>query len=328
MESVHRLAAGSIAVGVAVLGLKYVAYHLTGSIALYSDALESIINLVTAVAALIAIGTSAKPADFNHPYGHHKAEYLSAVLTGALIFAASLSILREAYFGFLNPRQPDAPWEGLLVNGLASAMNGAWCWVLIRQGRKHRSPALVADGRHLLTDVATSAGVLVGVLLVAVTGWAVLDPALAALVALNILWSGWQMLKESVGGLMDAAVSPGTLARIRAQISSNADGAIEAHDLRTRHAGRRTFVDFHLVVPAGMSVSQAHDICDRIEQALKAEVDDALITIHVEPNDKAKHSGIVVLGFGSDVAKENVTREITANRVQGPTVLPLHDGSR
>ena len=294
MDRIQKLAVASIAVGLAVLGLKYVAYRLTGSIALYSDALESIINLVTAVAALIAIRTSAKPADSSHPYGHHKAEYLSAVLTGGLIVVASLVILREAYFGLLNPKQVDAPWEGLIVNGLATAINGAWCWVLIRQGRKHRSPALVADGRHLLTDVATSGGVLVGVLLVAVTGWALLDPALAAFVAVNILWSGWQMLKESVGGLMDAAVPPDTLERIRALISSNVGSAIEAHDLRTRHAGRRTFVDFHLVVPAGMSVSQAHDICDRIEQALKAELDDALITIHVEPDDKAKHSGIVV----------------------------------
>jgi cation diffusion facilitator family transporter len=250
---------------------------------------------VTAVGALIAIWMSAKPADSNHPYGHDKAEYFSAVLTGVLILVASLSILREAYFGVLNPRQLDAPWEGLAVNGLASAINGVWCWVLIRQGKKHRSPALVADGRHLLTDVVTSGGVLIGVLLVAVTGWAVLDPALAAFVALNILWSGWRTLRESVGGLMDAAVPPGTLTRIRALISANAGGAIEAHDLRTRHAGRRTFVDFHLVVPGGMSVSQAHAICDRIEQALKIEVEDALITIHVEPDGKAKHSGIVVL---------------------------------
>ena len=138
--------------------LKFAAYHLTGSIAFYSDALESINNVVTAVAALIGIRMSAKPADSSHPYGHHKAEYFSVVLTGVLIFVASLSILREAYFGVLNPRQLNAPWEGLVVNGLASAIKGAWCGVLIRQGRKHRSPALVADGRHLLTDVVTSGG--------------------------------------------------------------------------------------------------------------------------------------------------------------------------
>jgi cation diffusion facilitator family transporter len=208
MERVQKLAAASMGVSLLVLGLKYAAYHVTGSIAFYSDALESIINVVTAVAALVAIRLSARPADSNHPYGHHKAEYFSAVLTGVLIFVASLSILREAYFGILNPKQLDAPWSGLLLNGLASTINAAWCWILIRQGRKLRSPALVADGRHVLTDVVTSGGVIVGVLLVAVTGWAVLDPAVAALVALNILWSGWQTVKESVGGLMDEAASP------------------------------------------------------------------------------------------------------------------------
>ena len=295
MDRVQKFAVASIAVGFVVLGLKYAAYHVTGSIALYSDALESIINVVTAVAALIAIRTSAKPADSNHPYGHHKAEYFSAVLEGVLIVVAALSILRESYFALLNPKPLDAPWQGLLINGLASAINAAWCLALIRAGRKHRSPALLADARHLLTDVMTSAGVLVGVFLVAVTGWLVLDPLIAALVALNILWSGWRLLKESVGGLMDEAVPPDMLGRIRDLISSNATGAIEAHDLRTRLAGRRTFVDFHLVVPGAMSVTQAHDICDRIEQALRTEVNDALITIHVEPENKAKHSGIVVL---------------------------------
>jgi cation diffusion facilitator family transporter len=295
MDRVQKLATGSIVIGLVVLALKYIAYHRTGSIALYSDALESIINVVTAIAALMAIRTSAKPADSNHPYGHHKAEYFSTVLESVLIVVAALSILREAYFGFLSPKVLIAPWQGMLINGIASAINAGWCFVLIRQGRKHRSPALLADGRHLLTDVLTSAGVLAGIVLATLTGWAVLDPALAALVALNILWSGWRMLKESVGGLMDEACPPETLTRIRDLISANADGAIEAHDLRTRAAGRRTFIDFHLVVPGEMSVALAHEICDRIEAAVRSDIGDALITIHVEPEEKAKHSGIVVL---------------------------------
>lgn len=153
----------------------------------------------------------------------------------------------------------------------------------------------MADGRHLLTDVISSVGVLGGVSLAAITGWAALDPALAALVALNIIWSGWGLVKESIGGLMDEAVPQATLARIREIISANAEGAIEAHDLRTRHAGRMMFIDFHLVVPGSMSVNAAHDICDRIEKAVKEEFPDALISIHVEPDDRAKHSGIVVL---------------------------------
>jgi cation diffusion facilitator family transporter len=289
------MAIGSVAVGVVVLALKYLAYWVTGSVALYSDALESIVNVVTAVAALVAIKTSAKPADADHPYGHHKAEYFSAVVVGVLIVVAAISILYEAYSAFLAPRSITAPLDGLAINGLAGVINAVWCSLLIRQGRRSRSPALIADGRHLLTDVISSAGVLVGVGLAAATGWTVLDPALAALVAVNIVWSGWQLTRESVGGLMDEAVGSKTLTRIREIISTNAQGALEAHDLRTRHAGRMTFIDFHLVVPGEMAVASAHDICDRLETALRAEVEDALITIHVEPAEKAKHTGIVVL---------------------------------
>jgi cation diffusion facilitator family transporter len=153
----------------------------------------------------------------------------------------------------------------------------------------------VADGRHLLTDVISSIGVIAGVALAALTGWALLDPALAVVVALGILWSGWGLMKESLGGLMDEAVPPETLVRVREIISANADGAIEAHDLRTRQAGRMMFIDFHLVVPSSMSVAAAHEICDRLEHAIKTEFFDALISIHVEPDDQAKHSGIVVM---------------------------------
>lgn len=295
MQRVIGLAIGSVVVGVAVLGLKWTAYVLTGSLALYSDALESVINVAAALAALLAVRLSAKPADANHPYGHHKAEYLSAVIEGVLIVLAALEILRHAVAGLMNPAPLLAEPEGLLVNALAGVLNGVWCWVLITRGRALRSPALVADGKHLLTDVLSSAGVLVGVGLAIVTGWSVLDPALAALVAVNILWSGWGLVSESVGGLMDQAAPADELDRIRTIISANADGAIEAHDVRTRAAGRATFVDFHLVVDGGKTVGEAHEICDRIEAALKAEFAQIVITIHVEPEHKAKHSGIVVL---------------------------------
>lgn len=295
MTSTLKLAAGSLAVGIVVLGLKFVAWWMTGSIALYSDALESTVNVATAVATILALRLAAKPADANHPYGHHKVEYFSAVLEGVMIIVAALLILEEAVQGILAPKKLEAPIEGLLVNILASVVNGVWCWVLLSRGRKARSPALVADGKHLLSDVVSSVGVTAGVLLAISTGWSVLDPALAALVALNILWSGWQVMKESLGGLMDEAVAEEELKRIRTLISANADGAIEAHDLRTRHAGRMTFIEFHLVVPGTMTVSDAHEICDRIEQAVKAEIEDALLTIHVEPENKAKHAGIVVL---------------------------------
>jgi cation diffusion facilitator family transporter len=295
MDKIQRLAIGSIIVGTIVLALKYTAYRITGSIALYSDALESIINVVTAIAALMAVRLSAEPADKNHPYGHHKVEYFSAVLEGVLIIIAALAILREAYAGFSSPRALDAPAMGLAINGLATIVNAAWASILIREGRRHRSPALTADGRHLMTDVMTSAVVVIGLLLVPLTGWAWLDPVLAAFVALNIIWSGWMLMKESIGGLMDEALPEEILSRVRDVIAVNAEGAIEAHDLRTRHAGRLVFVDFHLVVAGSMSVTQAHDICDRLERALKAEIGEAQVTIHVEPDNKAKHAGIVVL---------------------------------
>jgi cation diffusion facilitator family transporter len=295
MTSVRSLALGSIAVGILVLGLKYAAYHLTGSVALLSDAIESIVNVVTAVVAFITISLSAKPADEEHPYGHHKAEYFSAVLEGVLIVLAAILILREAYFGYLVPRLVDAPWQGLAINGVSTAINAGWAWLLLRRGRLMLSPALVADGRHLLTDVVSSIGVLAGVGIAAQTGIAVLDPLLAALVAVNILWTGWRLMKESLSGLMDEAIPPAMLVGIKRIISSHATGAIEAHDLRTRRAGRMTFIDFHLVVAGTTTVSAAHEICDNLERVIRSEIGEALITIHVEPDDKAKHSGIVVL---------------------------------
>ncbi|MCP8884911.1 cation diffusion facilitator family transporter [Devosia sp. XJ19-1] len=289
------IAASSILVGLIVLGLKFLAWWLTGSIALYSDALESIVNVVTAIAALIAVRLAQRPADATLPYGYHKAEYFSAVLVGVMIIVAAILILREAIFGFLAPTLPDAPVQGLAVSGVATIVNLVWAGVLLRQGRLAKSPAIAADGRHLMTDVVSTAGVLVGLGLVYAIGWAQLDAVLAALVALNILWSGWGVIRDSVGGLMDVAVPPDTQVTIREVISSSADGALEAHDIRTRQAGKMTFIDFHLVVPGVMSVDASHTICDRIEAKLREAVSDVQITIHVEPEDKAKHAGIVVL---------------------------------
>ncbi|WP_146590043.1 cation diffusion facilitator family transporter [Puniceibacterium confluentis] len=295
MTTTMKLAFGSLLVGGVVLGLKALAWWITGSVALLSDALESTVNVATAIAALIAIRVAALPADANHPYGHHKAEFFSAVLEGVMIVIAALLILREAYLSFFAPPVISAPIEGLLLNGVATALNGIWCWVLITRGRAIKSPALVADGRHLLTDVVTSMGVALGILLAYATGWWHLDPALAGIVALNILWSGSRVIKESLSGLLDEAVPEDTLKVIREVISTEAGGAVEAHDLRTRHAGRVTFIDFHLVVPGDTSVSEAHEVCDHVEHALKAAVPDANVTIHVEPEHKAKHTGIVVL---------------------------------
>ncbi len=295
MTRTEKLALGSVAVGTLVLGIKTLAWAMTGSVALLSDAAESIVNVATAVAAFLAVRLAARPADDDHPFGHHKAEYFSAVLEGVLIVVAAVFILNEAWQGLRAPQMLDAPWQGLGVNLLASVVNAGWCWVLLRAARRYRSPALQADGKHLLSDVVSSVGVTIGVVAAVLTGWAWLDPALAAVVALNILWSGWTVVRSSVGGLMDESVPDSDLSAMREVISTNAYGAVEAHDLRARHAGSATFVEFHLVVPGEMTVEAAHEICDRLEEALKAEILGARVTIHVEPEHKAKHTGIVVL---------------------------------
>jgi len=294
MTTTMKLALGSLFIGFAVLGLKSLAYLITGSVALYSDALESTVNVATAFAALIAVRVAARPADANHPYGHHKAEYFSAVLEGVMIILAALLILVEAYEGFRQPIVLDAPIAGIAINIGATLINGLWAFILIKYGRRQKSPALVADGKHLVTDVLTSVGVATGILLALATGWWFLDPALATLVAVNILWSGSNLIKDSLSGLMDEAVPEETLNTVREIIAQQADGAMEAHDLRTRHAGPAIFIDFHLVVPGETTVFDAHKICDRIEAALSAAIDGARITIHVEPEHKSEQSGVIL----------------------------------
>lgn len=285
---VSLVAVGSITVALLVMALKYAAYLATGSVALYSDALESIVNVTTALAAFAAIRISAQPADSNHPFGHHKAEYLSAVLEGALIVVAALLIFREAYDALVHPRPLNEASLGIGWNVAATGLNAAWSWFLITRGRVWRSMALVADGWHLLTDVLTSVGVVIGLLLALATGLSWLDPVLAIAVALYILWSGSKIAVQSMSGLMDEAVSGDIDAKIREAIRASGVGAIQAHDIRTRHAGRATFIEFHLVVPSAMTVVEAHEICDRLEDALEAEIEGADVVIHVEPEHKFK----------------------------------------
>ncbi len=289
------IASCSIAVALAVMLLKYLAYRRTGSVALYSDAAESVVNVVTAVVALWAVWLSGKPADARHPFGHSKAEYFSAVLEGVLIAVAALLILHEAYAAYLNPRSLTVPLEGMLLNGSATIINFAWAVFLIIFGRRSRSPALVADGRHLFSDVVTSIGVLLGLGLVQLTGYLVLDPLMAAAVAVYILWSGWHVVRDSIDSLMDRAVDHEMDTRIREIISEGATGALEVHDLRTRGAGRIIFIEFHMVVPATMTVADAHIICDRLEAALQKDIKDCRVTIHVEPEGEARQKGVIVL---------------------------------
>lgn len=295
MDQSMRFALGSIVVGIVVFALKYLAYAMTGSIAFYSDALETSINIASAVAAAGALYLARKPADQNHPFGHYKAEYFAAVLEGVLIVLAAVLILRKAYYGFIEPYELTMSFEGVGLNVASSVVNGLWAYALMRVGKRHRSPALQADARHIWTDVYTSGGVVIGMALVWATGWFLFDPLLAAIVAVNILWSGWKLMRESVGGLMDEAAPEEEQEELRTLISKYGDGALEAHDLRTRHAGHVTFVEFHLVVPGEMTVLDAHSICDRIEEGIAEKMPGARVTIHVEPEYHAKHSGIVVL---------------------------------
>ncbi|KMO40830.1 cation diffusion facilitator family transporter [Methylobacterium aquaticum] len=295
MERAQAAALASAGVGLLVLALKFGAWWITGSLALYSDALESIINVVAAMTAFVALRVAAQPADQNHPYGHHKAEYFSAVIEGALIIVAAVVILRDAYDAIQAPKTLDAPLVGVAVNGLATAINLVWGVMLVRRGRDWRSPALVADGKHVLADVFTSGGVLIGLGLATATGWAILDPVIAVVVALNILWSGGAMVRDSVSGLMDQAAPAEMVGQIRRLISEHGEGALEAHDVRTRHAGQVTFIDFHLVVPGEMTVAESHAICDRLEAAIAGAVAGAVVTIHVEPAEEAKQRGLPVI---------------------------------
>ncbi len=282
-------------VGASVLALKYYAFRVTGSVALYSDALESIINVVVAATAYVALRVSARPADERHPYGYAKAEYFSAGVEGILIVVAAAVILQQSVLGFIHPHALETPFVGLAVNASATAINAIWCAVLLQKGREWRSPALLGDGKHVLADVVTSIGVVIGVGLVALTGRLWLDPAVAFLVALNIMWSGWGLVRDSLSGLLDEAVPADVLARIRQVLRERSAGALEVHDLRTRRAARRIFVEFHLVVPGDMTVATAHAICDSIEDALQDDLEGPVVTIHVEPEWKAERTNTLIL---------------------------------
>lgn len=298
----QNLAWWSIAVGATVLALKLAAWGVTGGAALFSDAAESTVNVATAMMTVATVLWAERPADAGHNYGHGKAEFFAAVIEGVLIVLAALLILRHAWAVWQHPAPLHRPGLGLLFTVVASVVNAAWSRLLIRNGQRMRSPALVADGQHIFADVMTSLGVFTGVVLVVVTGLQWLDPLVGALAAVMVLASGFHLIGQNVGGLLDAAPAEEERTRIRAVLAAiledEADGiksdVFEVHDLRVRQAGRTAFMEFHLVVPGGMSVSQAHRICDRMEAALREAVAGLRVTIHVEPEEKAKHPGVAV----------------------------------
>lgn len=278
-----RFAWLSIATALVTIGLKSGAYLVTGSVGLLSDAAESLVNLVAAVVALIALKVAARPADDNHHFGHGKAEYFSAGIEGMLIFVAAAFILVSSVQRFLHPVALESVGIGLAISTVASILNGLVGVYLIRTGRQHRSVTLTADGKHLLTDVWTSAGVIVGVLLVAVTGWQRLDPVVAMLVAVNILWTGYRLVSQSVTSLLDAALPEQDVARVNAVLDRLRTPEVEFAELRTRESGRHRFVTLTVLVPGAWTVDRGHAVADQVETSIGAELPDTVVQTHIEP---------------------------------------------
>lgn len=279
----ERFAWLSVATGIVVLALKLTAWRLTDSVGLLSDALESTVNIGAALVAVFALRAANRPADAEHHYGHGKAEYLSAMVEGFLILAASAAIIATAVLRLLNPRPLEDVGIGLAVSVLASVLNGVVAYTLIKVGRRHRSIVLVADGKHLLTDVWTSAGVVVGVGAVALTGWDRLDPIIALAVGANILWTGWGLLRESVSGLLDERLPDGDIEQVVKVLASKESDSVHFHALQSRAAGRQRFVSLHMLVPGAQSVRVAHDLAQDIEDEIDARLPGTVVSIHIEP---------------------------------------------
>ena len=273
----------SIAAAVATITLKLGAWALTGSVGLLSDAAESVVNLVAALVAMAALRWAVKPADEDHAYGHAKAEYFSAGVEGALILVAAAAIAVAAVERLLHPRPLESVGIGLLVTAVATVINLVVGLTLLRAGRRARSIVLEADGKHLLTDVWTSIGVIIGVAGVAITGWERLDPIVALAVAANILVAGGGLLRRSAGGLMDRALEEPDLEAIRDVLAEFERDGVRFHALRTRQAGSRRFISVHVLVPGAWTVQRGHDLVERVEGSLCARLPGASVFTHLEP---------------------------------------------
>lgn len=277
----------SIAAALTTIGLKSWAYLVTGSVGLLSDAAESLVNLVAAVVALIALHVAAKPADHNHNFGHGKAEYFSAGLEGLMIFVAAGFILVSAAQRFVQPTPLESVGLGLAISTVASVVNAAVGMLLLRAGAAYRSVTLTADGKHLITDVWTSVGVIIGVLLVGLTGWQRLDPIVAALVGVNILVTGSRLAHQSVISLLDAALPTQDLAVVTAVLDRMRTVELDFADVRTRESGRNRFVSLTVLVPAHWTIERGHTLADEVEVAICAELPDTDVHTHLEPRPAA-----------------------------------------
>jgi cation diffusion facilitator family transporter len=280
----------SIAVAVATITLKTGAWWLTDSVSLLSDAMESVVNLAGAMFALAMVTIAARPPDEDHPLGHHKAEYFSSGFEGVLIFVAALAIVWAAVQRLWSPQPLDSLGLGLTLSVVSSAMNGALAWSMLKKAREHRSMALEADARHLFTDVWTSAGVVLGLLGVAATGWLWLDPVIAIAVAANVAREGFSLVRRSADGLMDRAAEPEVIQQIDAVLASFAHPRTLRFDhVTTRRAGQRHFVDLHMHMPPGWTLQRAAAVRSSVEQALMSEVAGLRATIQLLPMDVEAH---------------------------------------
>ena len=282
-SSLTRYAWLSIAAALATILLKGVAWWLTGSVGLLSDAIESFVNLAGACMALWMLTLAAQPADHDHAHGHGKAEYFSSAFEGFLILLAAVSIGYAAIERLTNPQPLEAVAAGLLVSVVASVINFATARILMEVGRTHNSITLEADAEHLMTDVWTSVGVIAGVGLVWLSGWLWLDPAIALLVAANIVWTGWRLMQRSAAGLMDVSLPAAKLEQVEAVLAGYRRQGLDFHALRTRQAGSRAFVILHVLVPGHWSVQQGHDWAERIEADIRRALPHAHVTTHLEP---------------------------------------------
>ncbi len=294
-NSLTRFAWLSIAGAVVTIALKALAYYLTDSVGLLSDALESVVNLVAAVIALVALTIAQKPPDEEHSYGHGKAEYFSSIIEGVLIIIAAAVIGYAAVERLINPKEIEQVNIGLIVATIASVINFAIARQLLSAGKKYRSIALEADAHHLFTDVWTSVGVIVGVGIVSVTGITMLDPIIALLIAVNIVFTGYQLIKRSASGFMDTAIAQEERDKIRFILERHTDQHIQYHGLLTRQSGVRRFVSFHLLVPGTWSVQKGHDLAEKVEKNIRDEIPGVTVLVHIEPiGDKKSYEDISI----------------------------------
>jgi cation diffusion facilitator family transporter len=278
----------SVATSIVTIVLKFLAYYLTGSVGLLSDAVEAVVNIVAAMIALGVLAYSAAAPDREHNFGHEKAQYFSSGIEGALIFVAAGAIVWAAVPRLMAPQPIEQVGLGIVLSILASLANAGCAWLMLRAAREHRSITLEADARHLLTDVWTTAGVIVGLLLVQWTGWLRLDPLVAIAVAVQILWTGWSLMSRSFQGLMDRAIPEDDRAAIVAILERLRYEGCDYHALRTRVSGAKSFVDVHVLVPGSMTVQQGHDMAEALENEVRERLPHVELLTHLEPLEDPK----------------------------------------